>query len=282
MLSLLRDLDTYSYTHRTYVVGVDDEFSTGKAAEFERGLWIRGCVGDMERALGGEDSESSEEEEEDDAFESSDEEEEGEDIISEGARGRELHRSSSLSRKEEKEKPKEDTAKDEPPWENDGYGTYTIHLIPRARAIHQSLLTTPFSALMTLLACLHLLTAPRILPEGVAPGTSQYPDLILANGPATATILLLASKLLKLLAGIGFPGLSGTKGKMRAVYVESWARVRGLSLSGKMVCRFGLAERVLGQWEGLGVEGWWAGGAFGRGRGKGKGRQVEFRGVLVG
>lgn len=51
---------------------------------------------------------------------------------------------------------------------------------------------------------------------------------------------------------------------MRSIYVESWARVNGLSLSGKILVALGAVDRVLVQWEGLAQ--------------KGKG---EFRGCLV-
>ena len=51
---------------------------------------------------------------------------------------------------------------------------------------------------------------------------------------------------------------------MRTIYVESWARVRGLSLSGKILVAVGACERVLVQWEGLGRAG-----------------KGEFKGVLV-
>lgn len=49
---------------------------------------------------------------------------------------------------------------------------------------------------------------------------------------------------------------------MRSIYVESWARVRNLSLSARIITLVGGAERVLVQWEGL----------------KGKG---EYRGCLI-
>ena len=56
----------------------------------------------------------------------------------------------------------------------------------------------------------------------------------------------------------------GTSGKMRSIYIESWARVKGLSLSGRILVATGAVDRVLVQWEGL----------AGTGRG-------EFRGCLV-
>ncbi|KAI5250244.1 hypothetical protein E4T43_00188 [Aureobasidium subglaciale] len=88
-----------------------------------------------------------------------------------------------------------------------------------------------------------------------------YPDLIITNGPATATILVFASVLLR------FLGLQGSDvtGEMRTIYVESWARVKKLSLSGRLLCW--VVDRVLVQWEQL--------------QGAGAGGRAEFKGVLV-
>ena len=134
--------------------------------------------------------------------------------------------------------------------------SYDISFVPRARRVHQSLLTTSFSSLRCLFACFSVLRCPS---AGASPSTpNTYPDLILSNGPATATILIFASLLLR------FFSLSGTSGKMRTIYVESWARVKGLSLSGKILVAVGACERVLVQWEGLGRAG-----------------KGEFKGVLV-
>ena len=138
----------------------------------------------------------------------------------------------------------------------DATQSYDINFVPRARRIHQSLLTTPFTSLHCLLACFSVLRSPSTPPSPSNPYT--YADLILTNGPATATILILASLLLRFFA------LPGTSGKMRTIYVESWARVQGLSLSGKILVAVGACERVLVQWEGLS--------RAGRG---------EFKGVLV-
>ena len=72
-----------------------------------------------------------------------------------------------------------------------------------------------------------------------------YPDLIIANGPATAVLVIAASLLLR------FLNLRGTEGKMRTIYVESWARVNSLSLSGKVLVACGMVNRMLVQWENL-------------------------------
>lgn len=140
-------------------------------------------------------------------------------------------------------------------------GEYSICTVPRARQIHQSLLTSPLSSLRCLYACLKLLYCH---PYG-------YPDLILANGPATSLMLILASTILRYFsfqppirpAGQAVRG-HGSSGKMRVIYVESWARVKRPSLSGRIIVWCGLCDRVLVQWKGLQDRGW-----------------GEYKGVLV-
>ncbi|GAB7348222.1 hypothetical protein MBLNU459_g6219t1 [Dothideomycetes sp. NU459] len=131
--------------------------------------------------------------------------------------------------------------------------SYSIIAVPRARRIHQPLYTAPWSSLACLHACLRLLLRH---PSAPAAG---LPDLVLTNGPATATILVAATLVLRFLDVRGAHGA----GKMRTVYVESWARVRKLSLSGRLLCW--VVDRVLVQWAQLE-------GVAGRG---------EFLGVLV-
>ncbi|EME44733.1 glycosyltransferase family 1 protein [Dothistroma septosporum NZE10] len=129
---------------------------------------------------------------------------------------------------------------------DDTVGTYNIEIVPRAREIHQPLYTAPISSLHCLRSCLGVLTR------------YGHPDLILCNGPATATILIFTSVLLR------FFNIGGctTRGKMRTIYVESWARVKKLSLSGWLLSR--VVDRFLVQWPQL----------------EGRGR-AEYIGVLV-
>ena len=108
-------------------------------------------------------------------------------------------------------------------------GIYTVATVPRARKIHQSLLTTPFSSCQCLLSCTRLLSA------------RGYPDLIMCNGPATAVILILASLILR------FFGACRSGPQMRTVYVESWARVKKLSLSGRLLLP--VVDRFIVQWQ---------------------------------
>ncbi|KAM3420453.1 UDP-N-acetylglucosamine transferase subunit ALG14 [Cercospora zeina] len=129
-------------------------------------------------------------------------------------------------------------------WEEGGRGTYDIHPVPRARQIHQSLLTTPLSCLRCFCACAAVLSQ---YTGGI--GQLDFPDLILVNGPATGTILVFASLVLRFFEVWG----CNWRGKMRTVYVESWARVKKLSLSGRLLEL--VVDRFLVQWPQLEREG---------------------------
>ncbi len=126
---------------------------------------------------------------------------------------------------------------------NDGF---SIHVVPRARQIHQSLLSTPLSSLRCLYACLILLCNH---PNG-------YPDLIVTNGPATSLIVILASTIIRFFAFMPVVMKAGTVEKMRTIYIESWARVKRPSMSGRIIVYCGLCDRVLVQWKGLETRGW--------------------------
>lgn len=127
-------------------------------------------------------------------------------------------------------------------------------MVPRARNIHQSLYTTPLSSLRCLIACFMLLI--RRSKTTTASRITTSPDLIITNGPATGVIMVLASLLVK------FYGLQ-KKGDMKTIYIESWARVKTLSLSGKILYICGLTDRFLVQWKSLEME------------------RAEYRGPLV-
>ncbi|KAF2797915.1 glycosyltransferase family 1 protein [Melanomma pulvis-pyrius CBS 109.77] len=232
MFYLLRDLDTRKYTHRTYVVSSGDAFSAQRAAEFEKGLEGRERERERESALGNRKIQSE-------------------------AKGSIIN---GVEKKREREAARQN---ERPPCTGpDHYNITTLH---RARAIHQSLLTTPFTSILTLLSSFGpLLAAPPLLPN--APPTTPYeaaaqdlPDLIITNGPATAVIVVLASLILKFFDIRG----ASSRGKCRTVYVESFARVTSLSLSGRLLVK--VVDRFVVQWAEL----------------EGRGGRAEFWGVLV-
>ncbi len=140
-------------------------------------------------------------------------------------------------------------------------GTWDLKVVPRARKIHQPLYTTPFSSLWCLIGCVRALHATA-QASTVAP--LEYPDVIITNGPATAVMVILAAVVLKFFA-------VAPVWKMKIIYVESWARVKTLSLSGKVLLRIGICDKFLVQWESLAKT---INGTRAR-------RKVEWKGFLV-
>ncbi|KAJ5774558.1 hypothetical protein N7457_009454 [Penicillium paradoxum] len=147
-----------------------------------------------------------------------------------------------------------------------GNNNYTILAVPRARKVHQSYLTAPFSTLHCFWACLNVLRG--LHPDQKLPKefTSVYPDLILTNGPATAVCVVAAAKLIRFFLRAGKlavshlglqPGFAiSSVPKLRTIYIESWARVDSLSMSGVLLLP--LADRFLVQWPAqAGRRAWW-------------------------
>lgn len=137
-----------------------------------------------------------------------------------------------------------------------GAARWDIVTVRRARRVHQSLWSTPVSALRCLWDCILVLRgthADLVVVEDkhrhkAEDGAVGYPDLILTNGPGTGVIVVLTSLILLFL---GLAPLDAD-GSMRSVYVESWARVKTLSLSGKIL-RW-MVGRFLVQWPGLATD----------------------------
>jgi beta-1,4-N-acetylglucosaminyltransferase len=99
--------------------------------------------------------------------------------------------------------------------------------IPRSREVGQSYVTSLFTTLWAMWACFLLVLRAR-------------PDLVLVNGPGTCLPVCLAARLLRLIGLL--PRTS------RTVFVESVCRVKTLSLTGKLLYRFRLADQVQVQW----------------------------------
>ncbi|KAL1748809.1 glycosyltransferase family 1 protein [Schizophyllum fasciatum] len=107
---------------------------------------------------------------------------------------------------------------------------FSLRVLPRARRVHQPLLTVPMSAARSFCVCVYYMM--------VAPFTSKMPvaDVLVLNGPGTCCTLALAAYVNKFF-GMRCP---------RIIYVESFARVNGLSLSGKILRSF--VDRFIVQW----------------------------------
>ncbi|KAG5735118.1 UDP-N-acetylglucosamine transferase subunit ALG14 [Termitomyces sp. T112] len=113
-----------------------------------------------------------------------------------------------------------------------GTAKHSILTIPRARQVRQSLLTTPPTAVWCLMTSIYLF----LLNPVFRTGQPAFADVLLVNGPGTCFILCIVAYLNK------FFGLSAPQ----IIYVESFARVQSLSLSGKLLRL--LVDRFIVQW----------------------------------
>lgn len=251
---MIRTLNPARYTYRTYLISDTDQFSAEKAHAFERQLRLLNFgeteVRPITNAYGR--------------------------VCRDAAQGNYI-----------------------PPDLDSEFGLgYRVVMAPRARAIHQSLLTTPMSCLRSFWTCLRRLKPAEIpcprtfaitLDERLAdtetklcavpvsrgvkaeieklriegvPDRREWqvgvshthkigvPDLVLTNGPATGLIVVLAAWVMRLCYG------RAVEDKLHTIYVESFARVSGLSLSGKIIDKLGLVDKFVVQWEkGLGSKG---------------------------
>ncbi|PGH07828.1 hypothetical protein GX51_01538 [Blastomyces parvus] len=279
MLAMLEHapLDANLFTYRTYVVSSGDSFSALKAVEFEKRLLDQQQRPHPTTATAA------------------------------SRKGGPTQPQSTTSRKSGLQDAKNETRKyldSSAPkaLPESSPSSYTIITVPRARRVHQSFLTAPISTLHCLWVCICVLrgkhhdpnptkgdepppsspnSAASSIPTGPPPPT-LYPNIILTNGPATAVCVIVAAKILRAITSVStFPFLlfrnqssqqlqppSGQRARyLRTIFIESWARVTTLSLSGKIVLP--LVDRFLVQWDGLeGYSSWFGGTA-------------EFVGALV-
>ncbi|KAI1873789.1 uncharacterized protein JN550_003058 [Neoarthrinium moseri] len=117
-------------------------------------------------------------------------------------------------------------------------GPFIIHEIARARYVHQSFLTSPFTALLSAFDAYGALT--RGLPFTLRESPLYFPEVICLNGPGSALVLALVSHILKLVGVIPVD-------RCRVIYVETFTRVRALSMTGKIMYHLGLADAFIVQ-----------------------------------
>ncbi|KAJ1730078.1 metalloprotease [Coemansia biformis] len=103
---------------------------------------------------------------------------------------------------------------------------HCVEQIPRSRSVGQSWLTAPVSV-------------ARCLARVVALLYEYSPDVILCNGPGNCVVVCAVALV---------PRILGLK-HIPIIYVESFARVNTMSLSGKLV--YPMADRFVVQWPGL-------------------------------
>ncbi|KAF9959383.1 UDP-N-acetylglucosamine transferase subunit [Mortierella alpina] len=125
---------------------------------------------------------------------------------------------------------------------------YTVHRIPRSRHVHQSLFTTPITLAKSLRFALPLVKNLTCLDRPERDGTTDWQSrknrrsILLMNGPGTCVALALA------VIGARIVGVPD-EATPDLVFVESFARVRTLSLAGRLL--YPLCDMFLVQWPGL-------------------------------
>ncbi|KJZ72717.1 hypothetical protein HIM_07909 [Hirsutella minnesotensis 3608] len=111
-------------------------------------------------------------------------------------------------------------------------GSFDTRTVTRARRVHQPLWTTPWTSVLSLIDILSVLLSP---PPNDARQPLRYPSRIYSNGPATGFFVALAIHVLKLFYVV-------PEASMLFIYIESWARISSLSLTGKLLMYTGIAD----------------------------------------
>ena len=106
-------------------------------------------------------------------------------------------------------------------------------LIPRARKVHQSFWTAPWSCLKAAIAAIRAVVVPPKARWGQA--GFRWAHVLVTNGPANGFIVGAVVHGLKLLGIVPLD-------RARVVYIESWARSRTLSLTGRLFNLTGFAD----------------------------------------
>jgi len=211
MISILRGINPRRYFNRTYVASSGDSFARQKAWELERYIQHKAIV--SSKAIRNVDK-----------------------LPNESSMTNLLREQDGTLLRSEVDTP------NPTPVDTTHYltGSWHFHTVPRARKIHQSLYTTPFTSLWSFFACLRTLQKVSQCTDS----SRRYPDVIISNGPATAVMVVYAALCLRFL-------YLAPADSMKIIYVESWARVASLSLSGEILLRTGVCNRFVVQWDNL-------------------------------
>ncbi|OTA65435.1 glycosyltransferase family 1 protein [Hypoxylon sp. EC38] len=122
-------------------------------------------------------------------------------------------------------------------------GTFDIEYFHRGRHVHQSWMTTPFTALACITDIFRILTtAPSHVGRSVT--EFRFPGVIVTDGPGSGFLFLLVAHWLKMWFIV-------PDDFMKTVFIESWARVNSISLTGKLIDNFYLADVFIAQYKNL-------------------------------
>ena len=120
-------------------------------------------------------------------------------------------------------------------------GGFSVTVVRRARKVHQSWLTVPVTALLSAYDFYRVITESYpYWKQTAATAGRVYPQAIVTNGPGTGFVMALVVWALKIF------GLVPVK-SCQVLFIESFARIRTLSLTGKLFYHTGLAARFIVQ-----------------------------------
>ncbi|PSR97323.1 oligosaccharide biosynthesis protein Alg14 like-domain-containing protein [Coniella lustricola] len=118
----------------------------------------------------------------------------------------------------------------------DDAGTHDTLMVTRARAVHQSFITSVFTSAKSALDIIAALTAvPSQRRYGPDSALFKWPHVIVTNGPGTGFIVGLVAFALKVVCRV-------PKDRLKVVFVETWARDNKLGLTGKLFNMTGIAD----------------------------------------
>lgn len=118
-------------------------------------------------------------------------------------------------------------------------GTWDAVHISRARKVHQSFWTTPFTSLLCLFDIFVMLMSQ---PEERQLSAFNYPGVIVTNGPGSGFLVCAMAFILKMAGVVPVD-------RMRVVFVESFTKVDSLSLTGKLFHWTNIADTFVVQHE---------------------------------
>ncbi|KAF7516570.1 hypothetical protein G7054_g14111 [Neopestalotiopsis clavispora] len=121
-------------------------------------------------------------------------------------------------------------------------GIYQTVTVARARYVGQSWLTTPFTTIKCIQDCYRIINLQR--PYSAPGAPIEYPQTILCNGPGSSSMFVLVSHLMRMYSMM--PANRGI-----TIFVESIARVKSLSLTGKIFYYLDLADAFVVQHRGV-------------------------------
>ncbi|KAI7914830.1 hypothetical protein M9X92_008798 [Pyricularia oryzae] len=120
-------------------------------------------------------------------------------------------------------------------------GTWDVVRVARARRVHQPLWTAWYTSMISALSIVNaLVKEPRSRPKDTYGTAYRYPHVIVTNGPGTGFIVCLVAYILKLL-------FIAPANRMKMVYMETWAHISSLSLTGKLFYYTDMADMFLVQ-----------------------------------